>query len=340
MGLSSGSVRLRLDRPAERSSAVLLAVLGLALHTMGCGDGERTSQADAAPRADASMVWDAGAPQDGGPAADTGVGLADVGVADAGPADSGEPESEVLIPAGQFTMGGMGSDETERQITITRAFMMQVTEVTQDDWSQFFPDNPSTTQVGTHPVERISWYDALAYANALSSAQGLTPCYDLSDCSGRVGVVGVGAAYLCSDRLDFSLDCDGYRLPTEAEWEYAARLGFDDQALCEGDEDINLPSSRCGALGYTTHPVRSRAPDATGLYGTRGNTAEWTWDWFDSYRGQDLTDPTGPSGLSLRVTRGGGWTFHARGCRSTHRAPRYPSCQTDSLGLRLVRSMP
>lgn len=318
--------------------AVLLAGLSVAFQ-VGCADGARTSQADAAPRPDAAATGDAGVASDSGVVADTGVGSTDGAVIDTGPADSGEPEREVLIPAGQFTMGDMAVGETERRITITRPFMMQVTEVTQGDWSRYFSDNPSTTQVDTHPVERISWYDALAYANALSTAEGLTPCYDLSDCSGSVGVVGIGAAYLCSDGLDFSLDCDGYRLPTEAEWEYATRLGLDEQALCEGDADIDLPSSRCGALGYTTHPVKSRVPDATGLYGTRGNTAEWVWDWLDSYRGQDLTDPTGPTGLSLRVTRGGGWTFHARGCRATHRAPRSPSCQTDSLGLRLVRTV-
>lgn len=317
-----------------RNAGCTLFVAGLV--SVGCGDSERTRQADTGPgttRADAGVVADAG------PAPDTGIAGGDAGSLDAQTPDSGPP-LEVLIPAGQFTMGDMPTDEMERQIEITRPFMMQTAEVSQADWKRFFPDNPSATQDDTHPVEGISWYDALAYANALSTEQGLTPCYDLTDCTGTPGSKGFGGAYLCSDRLQFELTCTGYRLATEAEWEYAARLGLDETAECNGDADPNVAASQCGTQGYTTHPVRARNPDGTGLYDIRGNVAEWVWDWYDTYRGQNLVDPLGPSGLTLRVTRGGGWTFHARACRVSHRSPRYPSCQTDSVGLRLVRTAP
>jgi formylglycine-generating enzyme required for sulfatase activity len=206
-------------------------------------------------------VQDLGTAQDAAIISDVGP-AGDAGPLDANASDVGSLVQEVLIPVGRFTMGGAESGEVEREVQITRPFMMQVAELTQGEWQQFFNANPSGTQDDAHPVERV------------------------------------------------------------------------------GDADIDLPSSRCGVLGYTTHPVRDRLPNLIGLYGTRGNVAEWVWDWFDSYRGQNVADPLGPSGLTLRVTRGGGWTFHARLCRVTHRAPRYPSCQTDSLGIRLVRTIP
>ena len=304
---------------------------------LGCGSSERQALDGGSP-SDASPARDAGVLEDGGLTPGDGATSEDSGAPDAGSPDTGPP-LELRIPPGRFTMGDAARDELEREVEITRAFMIQVAEVTQAEWNELFPTNPSGTQDDAHPVERISWYDALAYANARSAQAGLTPCYDLSACSGQPGAVGAGAAYTCPDPLQFDLTCEGYRLPTEAEWEYAARLGLDEEAECRGDADIDMPASRCGVLGYTTHPVRDRAADHNELHGMRSNVAEWVWDWFDTYRPQDVIDPLGPANRSLRVTRGGGWTFHARGCRVSHRSPRYPSCQTDSVGVRLVRTV-
>ena len=238
--------------------------------------------------------------------------------------------AEVLIPAGTFSMGESGE---ERTVTLTRAFWMQATEVTQADWDALVPNNPSGGVGATLPVERISWYDAVAYANALSVARGLTPCFDLSECSGSVGVVGVGSAYLCP-KVVVDLACEGYRLPTEAEWEYAAQLDEGPAPACDGD--ANIDQFYCDGSGYTTTPVTERAPSSIGLYGMQGNVGEWAWDWYDAYKG--TTDPAGPSSGTVKVSRGGGWRFNARRCNIAWRSSEYPSCQNDYLGLRLVRT--
>ena len=201
------------------------------------------------------------------------------------------PAGYVRIAPGTFTMGtprgpyNRECDETKHSVTITRVFCMKATEVTQGEWQSVMGNNPSFFKdCGANcPVEQVNWDDAAGYANALSRREGLPECYAGSTFSG--------------------LTCAGYRLPTEAEWEYAARAGTTGPTYGDRDSvawyDLNS--------GGATHPVGQKQPNAWGLDDMLGNVGEWTGDWYDTYPAT-VTDPTGPTTSYARVVRGGSWS--------------------------------
>jgi formylglycine-generating enzyme required for sulfatase activity len=244
-------------------------------------------------------------------------------VASAAPKPADCPAGYVRIAPGTFTMGSppgerdRDDDETQRNVTITRAFCMKATEVTQGEWQAVMGSNPSYFKdCGANcPVEKVSWDDAVGYANALSRREGLPECYAGSTFSG--------------------LGCKGYRLPTEAEWEYAARAGT------TGATYGNLGSVAWydENSGSATHPVGQKRPNAWGLYDMLGNVWEWTGDWYGEYSGT-VTDPTGPARGSTRVVRGGSWYSIARGARAAFRGNYAPVDRDDDLGFRLSRTAP
>jgi sulfatase modifying factor 1 len=234
------------------------------------------------------------------------------------------------ISPGTFTMGspidelGRNSEEVQHEVTLTRGFWLKETEVTQGEWEALMGNNPSHfSSCGTTcPVEYVSWWDAVAYCNALSSAQSLTSCYTLSGCSGTPGVAG----YTCSSITQVA-SCTGYRLPTEAEWEYAYRAGtttaFYNGAITGQVVDPNLELiGWYGAnSGSQTKPVAGKTANAWGLYDMSGNVYEWVWDWYlyGDYGSTPQLDPSGPPSGDYRTIRGGGWDFTARGCRAASR---------------------
>ena len=264
------------------------------------------------------------------------------------------PEGFVCIEAGTFMMGspadeqGRNENEVQHRVTLTRAFMLQATEVTQGEYTALMGSNPShfLSCGASCPVERVNWYDAIAYANALSRAQGLPACYDVN---GRV--IGGATVY----------DCVGYRLPTEAEWEYAARAGTTSatwQGELTGDSDDSMaPQQNLDAIawwkgnsGERTHPVGTREPNAWGLYDMLGNVAEWNHDWYGELAGPE-TDPTSHAGGAgkeyARVIRGGAWSFWADNVRSPWRGmhPQGDGCLGSDkpvygIGFRLARTLP
>ena len=223
----------------------------------------------------------------------------------------------VRIAPGTFTMGspksedGHVADESQHSVTITRAYCMKVTEVTQGEWQAVMGNNPSKfKKCGANcPVEQVSWDDAVGYANALSRRDGLPECY-------------AGATFT-------GLGCRGYRLPTEAEWEYAAR----------GPTSTNLASVAWYGKNSdgATHPVGQKQPNAWGLYDMLGNVWEWTGDWYAADAGA-VSDPTGSPAGSSRVYRGGWWYSDARYARAANRAYDPPGSRADDLGFRLVRA--
>jgi formylglycine-generating enzyme required for sulfatase activity len=235
-----------------------------------------------------------------------------------------------LIPAGTFWMGSSKDrdpqaydDEMPRhEVRISRAFYLGVTEVSQGQYRAVTGKSPSYFKGSDDlPVEQVSWNDAITFCNKLSEKERLKPYYQF----------GAGAVS----------DGDGYRLPTEAEWEYAARAGPGGAgAYSFGDDPVQLDRYawyRANAH-ETTHPVGSRKlPNAFGLFDMHGNVSEWCWDWKAPYEAMAAVDPVGPLTASRRVIRGGSWFNDGEYCRSATRNDFTPSYQGIFVGFRVAR---
>jgi len=228
----------------------------------------------------------------------------------------------VRIPAGEFLMGSDAGAPDERPVRRVRveAFYMDRTEVTQAAFRKVMGANPARHKGPDLPVEQLSWSYAVRYCNARSLLEGLTPCYDL-------------AAGTC-DRT-----ADGYRLPTEAEWEYACRAGATGP-WGFGADQRRLPAHAwyAGNAARTTHPVGRKRPNRWGLCDMHGNVAEWCDDAYAPYGGSAPTPPE-------RVLRGGSFRSPAARCRSAARDSEPPGLADvcfgyDAYGFRCVRRAP
>ena len=257
------------------------------------------------------------------------------------------PTGFVYIPPGTFTMGSPSdemcrfSDETQHQVTLTHGFYLQQTEVMQQQWVDVFGNNPSYNPGMSHPVEEVTWYDACIYSNRLSIAGGLTPCY-YSD--GSFSTVFDGTPPVTSGTVYWNQSANGYRLPTESEWEYACRAGTttaynSGQENTSCSEDPNLDplawyyyNSDTGN-GRETHDVGLKQPNNWELYDMHGNVYEWCWDRYVSY-------PTVSTSGSYRLLCGGSWGESARSCRSAARDDGTPANRNRYLGFRLLRVAP
>jgi len=260
----------------------------------------------------------------------------------------------VYIPPGTFTMGspvgepGRDLDEVQHEVTLTHGFYMQATELTQQQWQGVMGTTPSWfASCGVDcPVERVNWWDALAYANALSESEGLAPCYSLSGCTGTPGVDldCTGVTVQTSGHNPYA--CEGYRLPTEAEWEYAYRAGTTTafyngpiQDIACDDPNASAIGWYCAKFGETTHPVGQKLPNGWGLYDMAGNVWEWCWDWSHAYPdAPSSTDPIAAGPGMFRVVRGGGREAQALDLRAAARFNHAPENRNYNLGFRVVRS--
>ena len=288
------------------------------------------------------------------------------------------PEGFAYIPSGTFCMGSPdGSTEcmgetppselgriSDREtplheVTLTRGFFLQETEVTQRQWEAMGFSNPSHfDECGLDcPVETVNWWEAVAYVNALSESEGLTPCYTLEGtCDPSQAGTDIECDGITVSDPDASGNpylCEGYRLPMDAEWEYAYRAGTRtafynggiSQTGCDSDPNLIEIAWYCNNAGSTTHIVSplngvdGKAPNAWGLYDMAGNVYEWVWDWYQSdyYTSSPPSDPLGGTG-SYRVGRGGSWSDSARSCRAALRSGVAPGLRVSALGFRPSRS--
>lgn len=238
----------------------------------------------------------------------------------------------VSIPAGSFEMGtskGEAEEGPPHRVTVD-AFLIDRYEVTQEEYEKMVIGNPAKYKDPKHPIERVRWMEAALYCNARSSAEGLEPCYN-------------------EETYECNFNANGYRLPTEAEWEYACRAGSDaDYSFGATGQQLAEYAWFKENSGDRTHPVGSKKPNAWGLYDMNGNVGEWCQDVYDGkiYEKPSEPNPCNITGGPNRVLRGGSWSSSTDRCRSSSRSGEAPGSFADScfarpdIGFRCARRAP
>ena len=281
--------------------------------------------------------------------------------------DAVAPGGMALIPAGSFTMGNCMdpsegySIELPLHTVYVSAFYMDANLVSFSQWQTVYNwatsqgytfDYAGSGKASTHPVQSIDWYDCVKWCNARSEKEGRVPAYYTD--------AGLSVRYRTGQVAAYVNWSSGYRLPTETEWEKAARGGASGQRFPWGNTiswsqanyyayplsaggyacDVNLtagyhPTFATGGYPYTS-PVGYFAANGYGLYDMAGNVYQWCWDWYGSYSSGSQTDPRGPASGSDRMLRGGSWRHDAIDCRAADRNGNYPTYSSISVGFRSV----
>lgn len=262
------------------------------------------------------------------------------------------------VKAGKFLMGSQVTekerreDEDQHVVELKRPFLIGAHEVTQDEYAEVMEQRPSwfsptgegaekvaNLETGRFPVDSVTWFDAIVFCNRLSELDGYQPYYSITDIK-----------FEDSSRISASVEIvggTGYRLPTEAEWEYACRAGSTTPYHFED-------SNRGGNFNHrsqTSYGVATRNPrrsttvgsynsNAWDIYDMHGNVAEWCWDWYDKsyYANSSTVDPSGPESGDHRVLRGGSWLVGQASCRSASRFWNVPGQGDMHIGFRIART--
>lgn len=255
---------------------------------------------------------------------------------------SNENMQYTLIKGDTFQMGSpesepeRSSDEIQHSVTVGD-FYMSKNEISQKEYQEIMGVNPSATKGDDLPVTNVTWYDAVQYCNKLSQKEGLAPCYTI-----------------LGNNVTWDKSANGYRLPTEAEWEYAARANTD-TPFNFGDYVHNSDANCYNAYGYNndasgdwvngsdaylrkTVAVNQYAANDYGLYNMHGNAAEWVWDWYSEYNSKTAANPTGSESGNAKIVRGGGWNDHPKHIRSAYRGAQPADVGLYSIGIRPVRN--
>jgi len=266
----------------------------------------------------------------------------------------------VLVDSTRFLMGSPegelgrdAEDERRHEVVLVRSLWVAAREVTQREWLAEMGWNESATPGADRPVDTITWFDAIEYCNRLSAREGLAPAYSMGEIS-REGNHIVGAEVIPERTRN------GYRLPTEAEWEYLCRAesataffaGEISELRCLPlDPVLDAIGWYCGnaSVPEGSRPVAEKPANDFGLRDTHGNVFEWCWDWYDPEYGLDFppgggspdaaVDPWGPGAGGHRVCRGGSWLVNPQNCRSAYRHYLPPGRQAPDVGLRVVRAL-
>lgn len=260
-------------------------------------------------------------------------------------ASSSFADDFIHVKGGSFLMGSPESenwrsdDELQHKVILSDFYISRY-EVTQKEYKSLTGENPSSFQGDNRPVENVSWLDAVKFCNLKSEHENLTPVYEIN-----------------GDRVTWNLSANGYRLPTEAEWEFSCRAGTLTPFNLEhsiGAEEANFYghypyeieenyfsqsklSTKPGIYRGETVNVASFEPNKLGLYDMHGNVAEWCWDVYGAYSPNEQNNPTGPESGTRRVNRGGGWNDFAKNMRSAYRAAAPQERKLYNVGFRLAR---
>jgi formylglycine-generating enzyme required for sulfatase activity len=250
----------------------------------------------------------------------------------------------VRIDGGTFTMGspaddpGRNDDELQHQVTVS-SFCMGKYEVTYKEYKEVMGKMLRDDEEYNPLPKQLSWYWAVEYCNRLSRQEGLSPAYTIDKARNDPNYLADKWSAIHRWTVTLNPNANGYRLPTEAEWEYAARGGNGSPGnyIYSGSNKVGDVAWYNRNSGKTVHPVGTKAPNRLGLYDMSGNVWEWCWDWYGDYTSDAQTDPTGAATGSYRVIRGGAGNSDGRSARSASRGYGSPDSSDFAAGIRLVR---